>query len=450
MPNILITNNFYQGTSEACVIDLTPPAFAGIVSATVQSRGQIRAAWAAATDPVTPIRYEVYAQASTSSGLFTNPANIVGITNALQFDFWTLSNGTFLQNGTTYFVGVRALDGVSNRDNNLVTQSVISTGVFVGADVYQTEGAFALNSSNQLQGTLWVLKNSVLATSSNAVMGTASYQVYDKNGNAVVGMTQSGIAADANGQYKITPVSSSLALTLDHYVIKLSITVDGAVREGYTALIQDAPKYDISGLFFINESDEFDGSFWVSADEVLKTTGLGTAAYQVFDSNGNIVGGMTQSGISADVNGVYKITAITSTLTENYTGYSVRVTLVVDSVTRVEMFAVQGDIEEYEVKAQFSINALNQLRASFWLMSSRGYVQIPGLGDAAYEIYDVDGTVVSGLSESGISADANGLFVITPVSAALLTDLTHYTAKVTIEVYGADRVSYKGFSLLGN
>lgn len=448
MPNILIENNFYQGTSQACIVDLTPPTFAGVTAVTVQSRGQIRSNWSAASDATLPIRYEIYIQAGTATGLF-NTTNICGITSQLSFDTWTTPDGNFLVNGTTYYVGVRAIDGVSNRDSNTVSQSVISTGVFVSADVYESEGAFAINSSNQLQGTLWCLKNSIVAKSTNATMGTASFQVYDKTGTAVVGMSGSGITADSNGQYIITPVSSSLSQSLDHYMVKVSITVDGAIREGYTALIQEVPKYDISGLFFVDKDNNFDGTFWVSANEIIKTSGLGTAAYQVFDETGTAVVGMSQSGISADGNGIYKITAITNLLDVDFPGYSVRVTLTVDSVVRVEMFAVQGKIPEYEVKAQFSINASNQLLATFWAQSSNGSVEISGLGSANYTVYDSTGTAVVGLTQSGISADVNGRFTITPVAATLLTDLTHYSVKVGIVINGSEKIAYKGFTLLG-
>lgn len=449
MPNILIENNFYQGTSQACIVDLTPPTFAGVTSVSVQSRGQIRSVWSAASDATVPLRYEVYIQAGTATGLF-NTANICGITSQLSFDTWTTPDGNFLVNGTTYYVGVRAVDGVSNRDSNTVSQSVISTGVFVSAEVYDTEGAFAINSSNQLQGTLWCLKNSVVAKTGNATMGTASYQVYDKTGAAVVGMTESGISADSNGQYIITPVASVLNKTLDHYMVKVSITVDGAIREGYTALIQEAPKYDISGLFFVDKDNDFDGTFWVSANEVIKTTGLGTASYQVFDASGTAVGGMAESGITADVNGIYKITATANLLTQDFPGYSVRVTMVVDNVTRVEMFAIQGQIPEYEVKALFSINAINQLQATLWAQSSNGSVENSGLGVANYTVYDSAGVAVGGLTESGITADVNGRFQITPVSAALLTDLTHYSVKIGIVINGSEKTAYKGFTLLGN
>jgi len=41
------------------------------------------------------------------------------------------------------------------------------------------------------------------------------------------------------------------------------------------------------------------------------------------------------------------------------------------------------------------------------------------------------------------------MFHSTPISSALLTDLTHYTAKITIIVAGQSRTVIKGFTLLG-
>lgn len=452
MPNILISNNFYQGTSEACIIDVTPPVFAGIVTASVQSRGQIRATWAAATDLALPLRYEIYAQANTATGLFSNPNNVVGITNALQFDFFTLRDGSFLVNGTTYYVGVRARDGVSNIDSNLVSIGVISTGVFTSADQYDIDGAFAINSSNQFQGTIWALKNSQLATSSNAVMGTASYVIYDKNGTLVSGMSQSGITADANGQYKITPVTSTLVTTLDHYMVKVSITIDGALREGYVKLIEPIPEYEVNGSFSLNASNQLISSFWITADEQLITnpSRLGTAAYVIYDSTGALVSGMSQSGITADSNGLYEITPISSTLDPDLSLYFVKVTVTVDGVPRIQMLPIVGKSPEYEARGIFSINALNQFQGTLWATSNGIVATGAALGTANYTVYDAAGNAVSGLTQSGIIADVNGRYSITPTTAILLTDLTHYSVKIGIIVDGLERVSYRGFTLLGN
>lgn len=452
MANILVYNNFTQGTSSACIVDLTPPTFAGIASLIIGSRGQLRVSWLAATDATSPVRYEIYAQASTATGLFTNPNNVVGITDALQFDFWTLRDGSFLVNGTTYYVGVRSRDGVSNIDSNVLSLNAISTGVFVSAETYLVDGAFAINTSKQLQGTLWCLKNSVLARSTNATMGTASYQVYDKTGAAVVGMTESGISADSNGQYKITPVASTLSTSLDHYMVKINITVDGAIREGYEALIQPIPEYDTEGSFILNSSNQLTGSFWATTDDELLTNParLGTASYQIYNANGSIVVGLTESGLTADSNGLYEITPITSTLNLDLNNYYAKITATIDNITRNYFLPILGRIPKYETKAVFSINGSNQLQATIWAVGDNLVISGARLGTANYTVYDATGTIVGGLTQSGIIADGNGRFITTAVSAASLTDLTHYTVKIGIIIDSVERISYKGFTLLGN
>jgi len=449
MPDIFVNNNFYQGTSAACVVDLVPPTFAGIDDAAVQSRGQIRASWLAATESLSnPVRYEVYVQASTATGLF-NTANIIGITDKLQLDFWQTPDGAFLVNGTTYFIGVRAVDAVGNRDANLVSQSLISTGVFTSADVYKAEGAFVVNSDNELQGTMWLLKNSVLAT--GPTLGTASYQVYDKAGNAVPGMGASGIAADSNGQFKIVPVASSLSEALDHYLVKVDITMDSAVRTGYVPMVEPPPEYNIEGAFGLSTSNELQASFWVTGNEQIIPSGgrLGTASYQVYDLNGSAVSGMNESGIAADANGLFKITPVASALTTDLTFYTVKVSVVVDGVTRSDFLPLTGKVPAYECFATVSVNALNQFQATLHCETDGKVKKGAGLGTASYAIYDSAGVAVVGLSQSGITADSNGRFIITPVSAALLTDLTHYSMTIRIFADGVERESIMGFSRLG-
>jgi hypothetical protein len=447
MPNILIENNFYQGTSQACIVDLTPPTFAGINFLDVESRGQIRAGWSAATDATPPIRYEVYIKASTATGLF-NTTNIIAVTPNLQYDIFTLPDGSFLQNGVTYYVGVRAIDGVNNRDSNTVSMSVISTGVLTSIDVYETHAAWSIDTSNQFRITMWANKNDSLAKSPNGVLGTASYQVFDKAGNAVVGMSGSSISANSEGLYVASAVANLLTESSEHYEVKVTIIVDGEARTNIIPLMEERAQYKLGGLFFINVEDDFDGIFWVSKDEVIKTTGLGTGSYQVYDHDGDPIIGMSQTGIVADVNGIYKITHIPSLLEEDYPGYSVKITVVVDGVTRSQMVSHTVEQVEYKPKAQFSINASNQLQATFWLEYDSN-VETSSLGTANYTVYDVNGNAVVGLTQSGITPDINGRFHITPVSAALLTDLTHYSVKVGIVAHGVERIAYKGFTLLG-
>jgi hypothetical protein len=447
----LVTGSEYQSTSQACVIDLTAPTFSGIVSLINGGRGQMRAAWAAGTDVTLPVRYEVYCKALTNSGLFSS-INLVAITDKLQYDIFTLADGSFIQANTTYFVGIKAIDGVGNRDNNLVTLSIISTGLSIFADTYEVDGAFAINPSNELQGTLWALKNSNLAVPSSVNMGIANYQIYDKDGTAIVGMNESNIAVDSNGQYKITPIASNLNKTLDHYMIKITMVLDGAIREGYTTLVQPIPEYDVEGTFILNTASQLTGSFWASADEEVlnNPSRLGTGAYQVYDGTGSAVVGMTQSGIIADSNGLYEITPIASSLNLDLNNYYVKVTVTIDSVLRNYFLPILGKIPKYESKAVFSINGANQLQATIWAVGDNLVVSGARLGTANFTVYDSSGVAVAGLTQSGITADVNGRFITAPVSATLLTDLTHYTVKVGVVVDGLERVSYKGFTLLGN
>lgn len=447
MANILIENNFYQGTSQACIIDLTPPIFGGITFLDVESRGQIRSGWSAATDATAPIRYEVYIKASTATGLF-NTTNIIAITDKLQYDIFNLPDGSFLQNGTTYYVGVRAIDGVNNRDNNIVSMNVISTGVLTSIDVYENHMSWSIDNSNQFRITMWADKNENLAGGTNGVLGTASYQIYDKSGSAVSGMSGSGISANGQFLFIASPVSNLLLEDAEHYTVKVSVVVDGETRINMLPLMDDTAEYKIGGLLFINNENDFDGTFWISKNEILKTTNLGTGSYQVYDHDGNAIVGMSGSGISPDGNGIYKIAHVPSVLPEAFPGFSVKITLTADGISRSQMLSSVSKPMEYKPKAQFSINALNQLQATFWLEFD-STVQTSNLGTANYTVYDVNGVAVSGLSETGLTADANGRYQITPVSAILLTDLTHYSVKVGIVSYGVERVSYKGFTLLG-
>lgn len=115
-------------TPQACLVDLTPPTFAGIAALVANVNGSLSASWLVATDVTAPISYEVYIQAGSATGLF-NVANIAAITKSLSQKLFTDALGASLQKGVNYFVGVRAVDGVGNRDSNLVSLAAVSLGV---------------------------------------------------------------------------------------------------------------------------------------------------------------------------------------------------------------------------------------------------------------------------------------------------------------------------------
>lgn len=449
MPNILISNNFYQGTSNACIVDLIPPVFAGITSLDVESRGQIRAGWSAATDPTPPIRYEIYIQASTATGLF-GFANIVALTPNLQYDIYNLPDGSFLQNGVTYFVGIRAIDGVNNRDSNTVSMSVISTGILTSIDTYENKAAWSIDDSNQFRITLWSNKNSSLAKAPDAILGTASYQVYDKLGAAIVGMSGTGISANAEGLYTFPAVANLLEEESEHYEIKSTISVDGEDRLNFIRIEAGPEQYLVDGTGGIDASNNLVGSFWVAENERIVTANLGTGSYQVYTADGSLVPGFSESGIVADVNGFFTVTPIPLPPALSSTEpYIARYTITVSGKSRSHNVVFTPGTTTYTCRSTFSINALNQLEATFWSTINDQLTDPSLLGTASYIVYDKLGVAVPGIAQTGITPDVNGFFHSTPLSAVLLTDLSHYTAKITIEIGGQDRTVAKGFSLLG-
>lgn len=450
MPNFFVENNFYQGTSEACIIDLTPPVFSGINFLDVESRGQIRAGWSAATDPTPPIRYEIYIQASNSVGLF-NTSNIIAITPNLFYDIFTLPDGSFLQNGVTYFVGVRAIDGVNNRDSNTVSLSVISTGVLTSIDVYETKAAWSINDSSQFEITAWANKNSSLAVSPDAILGAASYQVYSPSGTAIVGMSGTVPTPNAQGLYVFSPVANQLVQDSEHYEIRVIVSVDGEDRVNFIEVNYVNPQNNLSGVIDINNSNQITGSFWVTENNaIISDSRLGTASYEVYNSSGALVSGLSQTGITPDVNGFYVITPTSFGSNDITKAYIVKIEATIAGESKSNYITLGNQPAVYDCKAVFSINASNQLEATFWATKNTVLVGPALLTTASYQVYDKNGVIVSGLSQTGITPDANGQFHTTPVSASLLTDLTHYTAIINISVAGLVRTSVKGFTLLGN
>jgi hypothetical protein len=100
----------------------------------------------------------------------------------------------------------------------------------------------------------------------------------------------------------------------------------------------------------------------------------------------------------------------------------------------------------YESHGVFSINAANQLKGTLW-MTKNGQVMTDELGVASYQVYDATGAAVSGLSESGLTPDVNGIYDTALVSAASLQDLTHYVVKINIGADDDERISYRGITL---
>lgn len=326
--------NAYQSTSQACITDLTPPVFTGVSSLTIQTLGQIRAQWLAGTDISNPIRYEIYVKSTDSINLF-NSVNLVAVTDKLQYDIFTLSNGSLLGAGINYYVGVRAVDGVGNRDSNTVSMNIASTGISAGSQSeYEVAGVFTVDNNGNFIGTLWANLNDEIITSLPR-LGTASYVIYDKNANLVVGMSESGISPDANGQFTITPIASILDLTDNFYTIKATIVVDSLPRNNYlpitgTSETSGGVVYEPRAVFSINASNQLQASFWITKDGEQLNSGLGTASFTIYDKAGVAVG-ITQSGLTANGNGVYTSSPVSATSILDLTHYVVLIEVSVDS-----------------------------------------------------------------------------------------------------------------------
>lgn len=118
-------------------------------------------------------------------------------------------------------------------ENNVIMGTAAGGTTVIVNPIYEPRATFSINASNQLQGTLWIVKDGQRMASNVA---GAAYSVFDKNGSAI-GLSQSSLSADVNGLYVTTPVSASLINDLTHYTVKLTINADSSDRVGYVGLV---------------------------------------------------------------------------------------------------------------------------------------------------------------------------------------------------------------------
>lgn len=126
--DILFQASTYQATAQGCLVDLTPPTFAGIASLVARPNGALRPGWLAGTDASLPLSYEIYIQKDTATGLFSS-GNIALVTRLLTVDIFQDALGALLEPDQLYFVGVRARDALGNLESNTASLSAVSTGV---------------------------------------------------------------------------------------------------------------------------------------------------------------------------------------------------------------------------------------------------------------------------------------------------------------------------------
>lgn len=219
-------------TPNACIVDLIPPTFSGISTAVAQNNGSTKITWNAATDATTPIRYNIYiAYGSVSATSLFQPNNLVMVSppNSTSSYIFNLAPGVwlnpsdpiFLTKGQIYTYGVRAIDGVGNIDNNNTILTEITSNYVDTIPEYICKFTFSIATDNTLKGFF-----NLQYEGSDVTTGLVSgkYTIYDDTNTPVAGMTESGIIADSDGIFVITPIDASLLQSFTHYRVKLEIT----------------------------------------------------------------------------------------------------------------------------------------------------------------------------------------------------------------------------------
>jgi hypothetical protein len=97
----------------------------------------------------------------------------------------------------------------------------------------------------------------------------------------------------------------------------------------------------------------------------------------------------------------------------------------------------------YQICAIANISASNMFECTFWV-NENGQRIDSDLGTASYRLRDKTGALVSGIASASVTADVNGYYEITAVSAALINDLTHYVLEIEIPVDGVEVASSVG------
>lgn len=224
---------FYQQSASACVVDLTAPTFSGITGLSNNPDGSLTASWGAATDTSNPVRYEVYIQASTATGLFSL-SNIQQIVTSTSARIFTLPDLTYLSFGVTYYVGVRAVDAVGNRNTNTASLFVDSLGVLAGTIKYDCVAVLSIDPSNNLEGRLYLLGDGKAV---KTLLGTASFSIYDETETIVAAFTQTGLTANSNGVYILSPVTAVSLDPFTNYRCRVVITHNSSPIESYVSFI---------------------------------------------------------------------------------------------------------------------------------------------------------------------------------------------------------------------
>lgn len=99
------------------------------------------------------------------------------------------------------------------------------------------------------------------------------------------------------------------------------------------------PSYEPRGVFSINASNQLQGTFWIVKNGQQMTLGLGTMSFVIRDQDGVTIG-ITESGLVADVNGFFYMSAVLADAIQDLTHYTIEITVTADSQVRKGVIAL--------------------------------------------------------------------------------------------------------------
>ena len=100
------------------------------------------------------------------------------------------------------------------------------------------------------------------------------------------------------------------------------------------------PIYQICASGTINASNQWLCSFWIHENGERVDSNLGTAAYRFRDSTGALVSGISQTGITPDVNGYYHVTPVSAANIYDLSHYMMEIDISVDGVLKTASIPV--------------------------------------------------------------------------------------------------------------
>ena len=104
--------------------------------------------------------------------------------------------------------------------------------------------------------------------------------------------------------------------------------------------VEGTSHFQICASASINASNEFMCSFWINENGVRIDSNLGDASYRVRDKDGNVVSGVTESGIGADVNGYYHIAPVSAAGILDLNHYILEIEIPVNGVEKASSLAI--------------------------------------------------------------------------------------------------------------